>query len=104
MSRTSGSWVTGPPQRGHAVRSVRDTCMEPSRPQYQAGIRWPHQSWREMHQVRMFSIQWEYVFAHPGGVMAMRPSRTALMAGSASGLTSTYHCLDTSGSTTVLQR
>jgi len=25
---------------------------------YQAGIWWPHQSWREMHQSWMFSSQW----------------------------------------------
>ena len=34
----------------------------------------------------------------------MRPSRTALIAGSASGFICTNHCLETSGSTTVLQR
>jgi len=25
---------------------------------YQAGMRWPHHNWREMHQSLMFSIQW----------------------------------------------
>ena len=58
MSSTSGSWRTGPLHFGQAVRSVRDTWTEPSRSQYQAGMRWPHQSCREMHHGRMFFIQW----------------------------------------------
>ena len=58
VSSTSGSWRTGPPQLGHAVRSVRETCTEPSRSQCHAGMRCPHQSCREMHHGRMFSIHW----------------------------------------------
>src|SRR5215475_4780718 len=50
VSRTSGSWRSAPPHCGHAVRSVRETWIESSLSQYQAGIRWPHQSWRETHQ------------------------------------------------------
>ena len=58
MSSTSVSWRSGPAHCGHSVRSVRETCIAPSASQYQTGMRCPHQSWREMHQSRMFSIQW----------------------------------------------
>jgi hypothetical protein len=58
VSRTSSSWRTGPPHVGHAVSGVRETWTEPSASQCQAGIRWPHQSCREMHHGRMLSIQW----------------------------------------------
>ena len=34
-----------------------ETISSPQSSQYQAGIRWPHHSWREMHQSLMFSIQ-----------------------------------------------
>jgi hypothetical protein len=104
VSSTSGSRRTGPPQSGQLVTSVRATWMEPSRSQYQAGIWWPHQSCREMGQGRMFSIQWKYVFVHPRGMILIFPARTALIASWASGLTLTYHCFETSGSTTVLHR
>ena len=57
-----------------------------------------------MHHGRMFSIQWSYVFVQPRGTILMRPWRTALIASAASGVTFTYHCLETSGSTTVLHR
>jgi len=40
------------------VVSAVATKTLPSGP-YQAGIWWPHQSWREMHQGWMFSIQWK---------------------------------------------
>ena len=39
--------------------AVRATVMAEHSVQCHAGIRWPHQSWREMHQSRMFSIQWK---------------------------------------------
>src|SRR3989442_14049152 len=58
VSSTSGSWRTAPPQLGHAARSVRETWTVSQRSQYQAGILGPHQSWREMHQGRVVSIQW----------------------------------------------
>jgi hypothetical protein len=57
-----------------------------------------------MHQSRMLLSQALYVFVQLRGVMRVRPSRTALSARSASGFVRTYHCLDTRGSTTVLQR
>src|SRR6185436_7034926 len=41
--------------------SFRATTKFPSA-SYQAGIRCPHQSWRLMHQSRIFSIQLRYRF------------------------------------------
>jgi len=52
----------------------------------------------------MFFIQWSYVFVQLRGMIRILPVRTADTALRASGLTFTYHCLETSGSTTVLQR
>jgi hypothetical protein len=59
VSSTSSSCRTAPPQAGQAVRSVRLTLIRAQRSlsQYHTGIRWPHQSWREMHQSRMPSSQ-----------------------------------------------
>jgi len=47
------------PQRGQAVGSCSATIVspQPSASQYHTGSWWPHQSWREMHQGRSFSIQ-----------------------------------------------
>ena len=57
-----------------------------------------------MHQSRMFSIHAKYVFSHCFGMKRVRPSRTAAVAGSASGCILTNHWRETSGSTTVPQR
>ncbi len=59
VSSTSGSCSSSPPHDGHSVGSSRDTTISPHSPerQYQTGIRWPHHSWRLMHQSRMFSSQ-----------------------------------------------
>src|SRR5262245_43621507 len=56
VSSTSGSWRNAPPQE-HAGGSWRATIVVPHASQYQAGMRCPHHSWREMHQSWMFSIQ-----------------------------------------------
>jgi len=40
-----------------ASASLRATYTLPSS-SYQAGIWWPHQSWREMHQSWMLFIHW----------------------------------------------
>ena len=57
MSSTSSSCrSSAEPHSAHAAGSVSATVTWPSG-QYQTGIRWPHQIWREMHQSRMFSIQ-----------------------------------------------
>ena len=62
MSSTSSSRVAAPPRCRNAPRAaalrlrlVSATKTAPSGP-YQAGIRWPHQSWREMHQGWMLRI------------------------------------------------
>ena len=57
-----------------------------------------------MHQSRMFSIQLKNVLFQLSGTNWMRPSFTAAMAFSASGLVFTNHCVEISGSTMVLQR
>src|SRR5207245_4129334 len=77
VSSTSGSWINScPPQFGQCVGGVLATiglaskgmtqvpsglvdskisALQPL--QYQAGIWWPHQIWREMHQSLMSRIQ-----------------------------------------------
>ncbi len=59
VSNTSGSRTrAAEPHVAHAVGSSAPgfgTFTWPSG-QYQAGISCPHQSWREMHQSRMFRI------------------------------------------------
>ena len=72
--------------------------------QYQTGMRWPHQIWRLIVQSRMFSIQWKYVRSKRLGTNSMRPSRTASMAGRASGSARTNHCSEMIGSTIVPER
>ena len=58
VSSTSGSLVSDEePHSEHASGSVWSTVIPSQSPQYQTGIRCPHQSWRLMHQSRMFSIQ-----------------------------------------------
>jgi predicted dehydrogenase len=47
-----------PPHFWHSVGSSRLTMISPQSSQCHAGMRCPHQSWREMHQSRMFSSQW----------------------------------------------
>ncbi len=62
VSKMSVSWVSsaaGRPQVAQASgpSSASETVMWPSG-QYQAGMRWPHHSWRPTAQSWMFSIQW----------------------------------------------
>jgi hypothetical protein len=59
VSRMSSSWRSVGRRRSRAqvVASVRLTVMWLHAPQYQAGMRWPHHSWREMHQSLMLVIQ-----------------------------------------------
>ena len=71
---------------------------------YHAGMRWPHQSCRLMHQSWMLRIHWKYVFAQFSGTKRMRPSSTASMAGAASGAMRTYHWSVSQGSSTAPQR
>ena len=58
VSSTSGSrWICLLWQASHSQASVRETVRWPLTAHYHAGIWWPHQSWREMHQSWTFSIQ-----------------------------------------------
>ena len=51
VSRTSVSWVMSVElQLPQVVGVSRATVIPPQGLQCQAGMRWPHQSWREMHQ------------------------------------------------------
>src|SRR5450830_915819 len=105
VSSTSGSCCSFAPwQAEHSVGSSIETMISPQSSQYHTGIRWPHHSWREMHQSRMFSIQLKYTLVNRSGTILVRPSLTASIAGSANGLILTYHCSITSGSATVRQR
>src|SRR5580704_4654581 len=88
----------------HAVGASRVTVVCLQSRQCHAGMRWPHQSCRETHQSRMLYIHSKYVFAQFAGTNVMRPSSTALIAGSASGFIFIHHCMETSGSTMVRQR
>ena len=64
-----------------------------------AGMRWPHQSCRLMHQSWMFSSQRYHVFSCSLGRIDSSPVRTASTARCAASLQSTYHCGFSSGST-----
>ena len=64
-------------------------------------MRWPHQSWREIVQSWMFSIQLKYVASQLCGRIWIVPLRTASMAGFASGSIFTNHCREIIGSMTV---
>ncbi len=58
VSRTSSSCHNSDEKHlGHFSGVVRETMGSEPHAQYHAGIRCPHQSWREMHQSLMFSIQ-----------------------------------------------
>ena len=46
------------------VGASRATVISPQSLQCQAGIRWPHQSCREMVQSRIFSSQLKYTFSN----------------------------------------
>ena len=105
VSKVSSSWrssAAGLPHSAHVSgpsgRSA-DTVTWPSG-QYQAGMRWPHHSWRLTFQSRMFSIQSKKTFSKRGGTILVRPPRTASMARAAIGFTSMNHWVIRRGSTT----
>ncbi len=106
MSSTSASWVSSTPgpcgtsASARASASLRATKTEPSGA-YQAGMRWPHQSWRLMHHGLMSRIQAKKVFSHCWGTKLVRPSCTAATAGRESVSASQYHCTVSSGSITA---
>ena len=103
VSSTSGSRcrVTSSPSLARAwasaSASVRATKISPFGA-YQAGIWWPHHSWREMHQGWMSRIQLKKVFSHCFGTNCVLPVSTASIAGLASVAASAYHCQVSRGS------
>mmetsp|Transcript_13020 Transcript_13020/g.54545 ORF Transcript_13020/g.54545 Transcript_13020/m.54545 type:complete len:202 (-) Transcript_13020:1474-2079(-) len=80
------------------------SASSPGRRTKYAGMRWPHHSWREMHQSRMFSSQPNHVRSCICGMISSRPSRTASQASAAICLQSTHHCGLIMGSITSLER
>ena len=80
-----------------------DTVTCPSG-QYQAGIRWPHQSWRETFQSRMLVSQCSQVFSKRSGRIRVRPDRVASSARAASGPVRMNHWVLSRGSMTSLLR
>lgn len=101
MSRTSLSCVQPSPVGGSSSGPTQ--TISPSGP-CQTGMRCPHHSWREMHQSWRLSTQSKYRFSISCGWILTLPSRTASPAALASGATLTHHCMDSRGSTVVLQR
>ena len=104
VSKMSGSWVSsaaGRPQAsqapGPAVAGL--TVTWPSG-QYQAGIRWPHQSWRLTFQSRISVSQCSQTLSKRSGRMSVRFERVAARAASARGAVRTNHCVLRRGSTT----
>ena len=92
MSRTSGSCSSvEDPHVAQASGSSRATVTWPSG-QYHAGMRWPHQSCREMFQSRRLSSQPTYARCHRSGQNVMRPSSAASFAGPRNRSTATNHC------------
>ena len=73
------------PHLVHLVGTSTDTIISPQAWQYQTGMRCPHQSWRLMHQSRIFSIQFRYTLVNRSGMILILPSLTASIAGAASG-------------------
>src|SRR5262249_5872486 len=105
VSSTSGSCSSSAdPQRAQLAGASRATMTSPHFRQCQAGMRWPHQRCLDTHQSRMLYIHSKYVLLQFSGTNSMRPASTAWMALAASGFIFTNHCVETSGSTTVLQR
>src|SRR6266481_6018480 len=105
VSSTSGSCVSLlEPHFVHFAGAWRATIISLQPAQYQAGMRCPHHSCREMHQSRMLCIQWKKVFDQVSGTNFVLPCSTASMAGLASGSILTNHCVEIIGSTTVSQR
>ena len=59
VSSTSSSWCRSvDPHLRQLAGASSCTMSSPQAWQVQAGMRWPHQIWRLMHQSRMVSIQW----------------------------------------------
>ena len=87
------------PRRLSGRPSSAETVTWPSG-QYQAGIRWPHHSWRETFQSRMFVSQCSQVFSKCSGTIRVRPARVAASAFAASGSVRMNHWVLSRGSIT----
>ena len=104
VSKMSGSWVSSDAGRAHTSQAGGPagsavTVTWPSG-QYQAGIRWPHHSWRETFQSRMPVIQCSQALTNRSGRIRVSPSRVASSADAASGAVLTNHWVLRRGSTT----
>ena len=104
VSKMSGSWMSSAAARpqdtqasGPASRALTVTC--PSG-QYQAGIRWPHHSWRLTFQSRIPVSQFSQVFSKRSGRIRVVPARVAASAASASGRVRMNHWVLIRGSMT----
>ncbi len=71
---------------------------------YHAGMRWPHHSWREIHQSRTLAIQWWYVFLNLAGISWILSFITCSNAGLVMVSIFTNHCIDKRGSITASVR
>ena len=100
------------PRVEHVGRLLPAVALGPRRPAprsepsgaNQTGSRWPHHSWREMHQGRIDSIQSKKIFSSRFGWNVMRPLRTASIAVAASSSILQNHCSETIGSTRAPER
>ena len=74
MSASCRSSAAGRPQTSQASGPAAsdDTVTWPSG-QYQAGMRWPHHSWRDTFQSWMLVIQCSQVFSNRSGTNRVRP-------------------------------
>lgn len=59
------------------------TSSQSGKVTWYAGIRCPHHSCLEMHQSRIFSIQWYHIFSWTSGMILRWPVLTALIASAA---------------------
>ena len=108
VSKMSGSWTSseaGRPQVPQAAGPPASslTVTWPSG-QYQAGIRWPHHSWRLTFQSWIEVIQCSQTFSNRGGTISVRPERVASRAIAASGPVRTNHWVLRRGSMTSSER
>ena len=108
VSKMSSSWRSSAAGRAHTSQAFgpagsADTVVCPSG-QYQAGIRWPHHSWRLTFQSRISVIQCSQTFTKRSGRICVVPERVASRAAAASGATRMNHWVLSRGSTTSSER
>jgi len=88
---------------GGRTGGVAVTVVCPSG-QYQAGIRWPHHSWRLTFQSRISVIQCSQTLTKRSGRIWVLPDLVASRAAAARGATRMNHCVLRRGSTTSSER